>query len=89
METIVKCDCNAESNTHRGKVLMPHTGHVSCEVCGAVLESWLESPTLPHSSWCPDRKPVGPDQLATFIYWPDMPATLGLPSTFLGAWRGI
>jgi hypothetical protein len=22
---------------------MPHTGHASCEVCGAVIESWLES----------------------------------------------
>src|ERR1700694_1546966 len=22
---------------------LPHTGHVSCEVCGAVLESWMES----------------------------------------------
>jgi hypothetical protein len=43
MDTIVKCDCGAEYKRTEAKFLMPHTGHVSCEVCGAVLESWLES----------------------------------------------
>jgi hypothetical protein len=43
METIVKCDCGAEYKRTEAKFLMPHTGHVSCEVCGAVLESWLVS----------------------------------------------
>jgi hypothetical protein len=25
------------------KFLVPHTGHASCKICGATLESWLES----------------------------------------------
>ena len=43
MATIVRCNCGAEYERTEAKFLMPHTGHVSCEVCGAVLESWLES----------------------------------------------
>jgi hypothetical protein len=43
MATIVRCNCGAEYERTEAKFLMPHTGHVSCEVCGAVLESWSES----------------------------------------------
>jgi hypothetical protein len=43
MATIVRCNCGAEYERTDAKFLMPHTGHVSCEVCGAVLESWSES----------------------------------------------
>src|ERR1700722_17857230 len=43
METIVRCDCGAEYKRTEAKFLLPHTGHVSCEVCRAVLESWLGS----------------------------------------------
>ena len=43
MATIVRCNCGAEYERTEAKFLMPHTGHASCEVCGAVLESWLES----------------------------------------------
>ena len=43
MATIVRCNCGAEYERTEAKFLMPHTGHVACEVCGAVLESWLES----------------------------------------------
>jgi hypothetical protein len=60
METIVKCDCGAEYKRTEAKFLMPHTGHVSCEVCGAVLESWLESTHVATFELVkrPDRKPV-------------------------------
>ena len=43
MATIVRCNCGAEYERTEAKFLMPHTGHVSCKVCGAVLESWSES----------------------------------------------
>jgi hypothetical protein len=60
METIVKCDCGTEYKRIEAKFLMPHTGHVSCEVCGAVLESWLESTHFATFELVkrPDRKPV-------------------------------
>jgi hypothetical protein len=60
METIVKCDCGAEYKRTEAKFLMPHTGHVSCEVCGAVLESWLESTHVATFELVkrPDRKPA-------------------------------
>jgi hypothetical protein len=38
-----QCNCGAEYECTRVKFLMPHAGRASCEVCGAVLESWLES----------------------------------------------
>jgi hypothetical protein len=41
--TLVQCECGAEYKRIEGPCLMPHSGHVSCEVCGAVLESWVES----------------------------------------------
>ena len=43
MATIVRCNCGAEYERTEAKFLMPHTGRASCEVCGATLESWLES----------------------------------------------
>jgi hypothetical protein len=43
MATIVKCDCGAEYRRTDEKFLVPHTGHASCKVCGATLESWIES----------------------------------------------
>ena len=60
METIVKCDCGAEYKRTEAKFLMPHTGHVSCEICGAVLDSWLESTHFATFELVkrPDRKPV-------------------------------
>jgi len=39
----VRCECGAEYRRSEPTCLMPHSGHVSCEVCGAVLESWAES----------------------------------------------
>jgi hypothetical protein len=41
------------------KYLMPHTGHASCKVCGAVLEFWLESIHFGTFELVkrPDRKP--------------------------------
>ena len=41
--TVVRCECGAEYKRIEPTCLMPHSGHVSCEVCGAVLESWAES----------------------------------------------
>ena len=60
METIVKCDCGADYKRTEAKFLMPHTGHVSCEVCGAVLKSRLESTHFATFELVkrPDRKPV-------------------------------
>jgi hypothetical protein len=60
METIVKCDCGAEYKRTEAKFLMPHTGHASCEVCKAVLESWLGSTHVATFELVkrPDRKPV-------------------------------
>ena len=43
MATIVRCNCGAEYKRTEAKFLVPHTGHASCKVCGATLESWLES----------------------------------------------
>src|ERR1700692_4158838 len=43
MATIVRCNCGAEYKRAEAKFLVPHTGHASCKVCGATLESWLES----------------------------------------------
>ena len=43
METVVQCNCGAEYKRTEGKFLIPDTGHASCEVCGEVLESWLDS----------------------------------------------
>src|SRR6266851_708513 len=39
MATIVQCDCGAEYKRTETKFLVPHTGHASCKVCGATLES--------------------------------------------------
>jgi hypothetical protein len=60
METIVKCDCGAEYKRTEAKFLMPHTSHVSCEVCGALLESCLESTHFATLELVkrPDRKPL-------------------------------
>jgi hypothetical protein len=43
MATIVQCDCGAEYKRTETKFLVPRTGHASIKVCGATLESWLES----------------------------------------------
>jgi len=43
MATIVRCNCGAEYERTEAKFLMPHTGRASCDDCGAILESWLES----------------------------------------------
>ena len=40
-------NCGAEYERTEAKFLMPHTGHVSCEVC---ILGW-KAPTLPHSIW--------------------------------------
>src|SRR5215510_3342799 len=42
-KTLVRCECGAKYERIEPTCLMPHSGHVSCEVCGAVLESWAES----------------------------------------------
>jgi hypothetical protein len=46
--TIVQCACGAAYKRTETKFLVPRTGHASCKVCGAALESWF---TLPHSNW--------------------------------------
>src|SRR5258707_8744837 len=56
MATIVQCDCGAEYKRTETKFLVPHTGHATCKVCGATLESWLESTHLARQS-----QPVRPD----------------------------
>jgi hypothetical protein len=43
MAAIVQCACGAEYKRTETKFLVPRTGHASCKVCGAALESWLES----------------------------------------------
>jgi len=60
MATIVRCNCGAEYERSEAKFLMPHTGHVSCEGCGAVLESWVESTHVPTFELVkrPDGKPA-------------------------------
>ena len=59
MATIVQCDCGAEYKRTETKFLVPHTGHASCKVCGATLESWLESTHVATFELVkrPDRKP--------------------------------
>jgi hypothetical protein len=47
METNVRCDCGAEYRRTEEKFLVPHTGEATCEVCGAVLESWSENTHVP------------------------------------------
>ena len=47
MTTIVKCDCGAEYERTDDKFLVPHTGHASCKVCGATLESWVGTGHVP------------------------------------------
>ena len=58
--TIVRCNCGAEYKRTEAKFLVPHTGHASCKVCGATLESWLESTHVATFELIkrPDRKPV-------------------------------
>ena len=60
MATIVHCDCGAEYKRTETKFLVPHTGHASCKVCGATLESWLESTHVATFELVkrPDRKPA-------------------------------
>src|SRR5258707_15181143 len=50
--------CGAEYKRTETKFLVPHTGHASCKVCGATLESWLESTHVPAFELVkrPDRK---------------------------------
>jgi hypothetical protein len=48
MATIVRCNnYGAKCERTEEKFLVPHTGHASCKVCGARLESWLESTHVP------------------------------------------
>ena len=47
MATIVQCNCGAEYRRNEEKFLVPHTGDAICAVCGAALESWLESDHVP------------------------------------------
>jgi hypothetical protein len=47
MATIVQCNCGAEYRRTEEKFLVPHTGDAVCTVCGAALESWLESNHVP------------------------------------------
>jgi len=66
MATIVRCNCGAEYERSEAKFLMPHTGHVSCEGCGAVLESWVESTHVVTFQLVkrPDGKPAHPRGMA-------------------------
>jgi hypothetical protein len=43
MATIVQCDCGAEYKRIETRFLVPPPGHASRKVCGAALESRLES----------------------------------------------
>src|SRR6266850_7780533 len=47
MATIVQCNCGAEYRRTEEKFLVPHAGDAVCMVCGAALESWLESNHVP------------------------------------------
>jgi hypothetical protein len=60
MATIVQCDCGAEYKRTDTKFLVPHTGHASCKLCGATLESWVASTHVATFELVnrPDRKPV-------------------------------
>ena len=71
METIVKCDCGAEYKRTEAKFLMPHTGHVSCEVCGPYWNLGWKAPTLPHSSW---------SNVQTESRYEPIPSALGTPT---------
>ena len=59
MATIVQCNCGAEYRRTEEKFLVPHTGDAVCTVCGAALESWLESTHVPTYELIerPERKP--------------------------------
>jgi hypothetical protein len=62
MAAIVQCNCGAEYRRTEEKFLAPHTGDA---VCGAGLESWLESTHVPSYELVerperPDRKPGRP-----------------------------
>ena len=59
MATIIECDCGAEYKRTEAKFLVPHTGHASCKVCGATLESWIESTHVATFELvkCPDGRP--------------------------------
>jgi hypothetical protein len=59
MVTIVQCNCGAKYRRTEEKFLVPHTGDAICAVCGAALESWLESTHVPIYELIerPDRKP--------------------------------
>jgi hypothetical protein len=69
MATIVKCNCGAEYRPTEEKFLVPHTGDAVCAVCGAALESWLESTHVPTYELI-ERPPQGRPQpeLAKWIY---------------------
>ena len=60
MTTIVRCNCGAEYERTEAKFLMPHKGRASCEICGAVLEFWLESTHVATFELIkrPDEKPA-------------------------------
>jgi hypothetical protein len=65
MAAIVQCNCGAEYRRTEEKFLAPHTGDAVCTVCGAALESWLESTHVPSYELIerperPDRKPGRP-----------------------------
>jgi hypothetical protein len=47
MATIVQCNCGAEYRRTEEKFLVPQTGDAVCTVCGAALESWVESNHVP------------------------------------------
>src|SRR5206468_1295752 len=46
MATIVQCNCGAEYRRTEEKFLVPQTADAVCAVCGAALESWLETTHL-------------------------------------------
>jgi len=53
-DAIAALSTNALNET---KFLVPHTGHASCKVCGATLESWLESTHV--ATFEPVKRPDG------------------------------
>jgi hypothetical protein len=57
MATVVQCNCGAEYRRSEEKFLLPHTGDAICVVCGAALESWLETTHVPKYELveCPAR----------------------------------
>jgi hypothetical protein len=60
MATITHCNCGIEYRRTEEKFLVPHAGDAVSTVCGAALESWLESTHVPSYELIerPDRKPV-------------------------------